>query len=42
MKRLRQIAKLNKVSVNPDFSVVDVAKSKNVRAKLKKLYNKIL
>ena len=42
MKRLRQIAKLNKVSVNPDFSVVDIAKSKNVRAKLKKLYNKIL
>ena len=41
MKRLRQIAKLNKVSVNPDFSVVDIAKSKNVRAKLKKLYNKI-
>ena len=42
MKRLKQIAKLNKVSVNPDFSVVDIAKSKNVRAKLKKLYNKIL
>ena len=42
MKRLRQIAKLNKVSVNPGFSVVDIAKSKNVRAKLKKLYNKIL
>ena len=42
MKRLRQIAKLNKVSVNPDFSVVNIAKSKNIRAKLKKLYNKIL
>ena len=42
MKRLRQIAKLNKVSVNPDFSVVDITKSKNIRANLKKLYNKIL
>ena len=42
MKRLRQIAKLNKVSINPEFSVIDIAKSKNVKAKLKKLYNKIL
>ena len=42
MKRLKQIAKLNKVSVNPDFSVVDITKSKNVNAKLKKIYNKIL
>ena len=42
MKRLRQIAKLNKVSVNPEFSVLDIAKSKNVSAKLKKIYNKIL
>ena len=42
MERLKQIAKLNKVSVNPDFSVVDIAKSKNVSAKLEKIYNKIL
>ena len=39
MKRLKQIAKLNKVSVNPDFSIVDIANSKNVNAKLKKIYN---
>ena len=42
MKRLKQIAKLNKVSVNPEFSVLDIAKSKNVSAKLKKIYNQIL
>ena len=42
IKRLQQIAKLNKVSVNPDFSIVDIARYKNVSAKLKKLYNKIL
>ena len=42
MERLKQIAKLNKVSVNPEFSVVDISKSKNVNAKLKKLYNKTL
>ena len=42
LKRLKQIAKLNKVSVNPDFSVVDISKSKNVSTKLKKIYNNIL
>ena len=42
MKRLGQIAKFNKVSINPSFSIVDISKSKNVSAKLKKIYNNIL
>ena len=41
LKRLRQIAQLNKVLINPDFSVVDLSKSKNISVKLRKLYNKI-
>ena len=39
LKRLKQIAKLNKVLINPTFSVVDLSKSKNIDAKLKKLFN---
>ena len=38
LKRLLQISKLNKVSINPDFSVVDISKSKNIINKLKKYY----
>ena len=41
MKRLNQIANLNKVVINPSFSIVDLSKSKNVILKLNKLYNKI-
>ena len=41
MKRLNQIANLNKVVINPPFSVVDLSKSKNIILKLKKLYNNI-
>ena len=37
--RLRQIAKINKVLINPNFSIVDVSKSKHINNKLKKLYN---
>ena len=37
LKRLKQIAKLNKVLINPTFSVVDLSKSKNIDAKLKKI-----
>ena len=37
--RLQQIAKLNKVLINPNFSVIDLSKSKNISAKLIKLYN---
>ena len=40
LKRLSQIAKLNKVVINPSFSVVDLTKSKKINLKLKKLYNK--
>ena len=39
LKRLKQIAKLNKVLINPTFSVVDLSKSKNIDVKLKKLFN---
>jgi len=40
LKRLTQIAKLNKVVINPSFSVVDLSKSKNINLKLKNIYNK--
>ena len=40
LKRLTQIAKLNKVVINPSFSVVDLSKSKKTNLKLKKIYNK--
>ena len=38
LKRLTQIAKLNKVVINPSFSVVDLSKSKNIRLKLKNIF----
>ena len=38
MKRLKQIAKINKVSVNPKFSIVDLKKIKNIDLKIKKIY----
>ena len=40
IERLTQIAKLNKVLINPSFSVVDLSKSKNINLKLNKIYNK--
>ena len=40
LKRLSQIAKLNKVVINPSFSVVDLTKTKKINLKLKRLYNK--
>ena len=40
LKRLTQIAKLNKVVTNPSFSVVDLSKSKNINLKLTNIYNK--
>ena len=39
LKKLEQISKLNKVLINPDFSVVDLSKIKNIKTKLNKLYN---
>ena len=39
-KKLKQIAKKNKVVINPSFSVVDLSKNKNKTTKLKKLYKK--
>ncbi len=35
--RLNQIAKKNKVSVNPNFSIVDLSKIKNIRKKIKNI-----
>ena len=40
LKRLNQIAKLNKVVINPSFSVVDLSKTNKINLKLKKLFNK--
>ena len=39
IKRLKEIALLNKVLVNPNFSVIDLANSKNISSKIKKLTN---
>lgn len=36
LKRLREIAKLNKVLINPTFSIVDLSKLKNVKNKIEK------
>ena len=35
-KKLNHIAKLNKVSINPKFSILDLSKSKKIISKLKK------
>ena len=40
IERLTQIAKLNKVVINPSFSIVDLSKSKNINVNLKNIYNK--
>ena len=40
IERLTQIAKLNKVVINPSFSVVVLSKSKNINLKLNKIYSK--
>ena len=32
--KLKSIAKVNKVSINPDFSIVDLTKSKDVKLKI--------
>ena len=37
LKKLSEIAKLNKVSINPKFSVVDFSKTKNKTARIIKL-----
>ena len=36
LKRLKQIAKLNKVLINPKFSIVDLSKTKNLKLKIEK------
>ena len=38
--RLKEIAKLNKVSINPNFSVVDLARTNEIEKKLTELYAK--
>ena len=39
-KRLNQIAKKNKVSLNPKFSVLDFSKIKNIDLKMKRIFIK--
>ena len=36
LKKLKQIAKLNKVLINPKFSIVDLSKTKNLKLKIEK------
>ena len=36
LKKLKQIAKLNKVLINPKFSIVDLSKTKNLQLKIEK------
>ena len=36
LKRLKQIAKLNKVLINPKFSIVDLSKTNNLQLKIEK------
>ena len=36
LKKLKQIAKLNKVLINPKFSIVDLSKIKNLQLKIEK------
>ena len=40
LKRLSQIAKRNKVSLNPKFSVLDLTKIKNIDIKINKILMK--
>ena len=37
LKKLENIARLNKVLINPKFSIVDLTKSKNIKMKIKNL-----
>ena len=39
-QRLNQIAKKNKVSLNPNFSVLDLTNIKNIELKIKRNFNK--
>ena len=36
LKKLKQIAKINKVLLNPKFSIVDLSKTKNIKVKIQK------
>ena len=40
LKRLNQIAKKNKVSLNPKFSILDLTKTKNIDVKINKILMK--
>ena len=37
LSKLKSIAKINKVIINPNFSIIDLTKSKNIKIKLKNL-----
>ena len=40
LEKLKQIAKINKVFINPNFSILDLSKSININTRIKNLYNK--
>ena len=40
IKKLRDISKINKVLINPKFSILDVSKIKNIKTKLEKIIKK--
>lgn len=42
MIKLKGIAKVNKVLINPNFSVLDLTKTKNIKKKLIKINKKII
>ena len=37
LNKLKSIAKINKVIINPDFSIIDLTKSKNIKIKIDSL-----
>ena len=37
IKKLKEISKINKVLINPKFSIINLSKVKNVRAKIEKI-----
>ena len=41
LKKLKKISNLNKVLINPNISVVDLAKTKNISKKIKKIIKEI-
>ena len=38
LSRLKNVANKNKVIVNPKFSIINLAKIKNIKSKIQKIY----